>query len=222
MSQSKSMNYNYLKDIGLIVGIDSFFKIKTWNGILFLDRDGVVIEDCHYIKCPDAVKLIPGAASTIKLAAELGWATVIVTNQSGIARGYFGIKEYEAVSTQMQHLLANEDAYLDLILACPQFSESHLSIFQHSAHLMRKPAPGMLMYAASKLCSSLLSSIIIGDKLCDMKAGNACSVAKLIHVLTGHGHAQRHDVSILSTSLPNPIQMVHSIADLSLSDFRGF
>ena len=86
---------------------------------IFLDRDGTIMEDAHYIKSPDQVRLIPGAAAAVRRINDAGIRAIVVTNQSGIARGIFGPKDYEAVRSHFERLLEAEGAHIDASYFCP-------------------------------------------------------------------------------------------------------
>ena len=86
---------------------------------VFLDRDGTIMEDAHYIKSPDQVRLIPGAAAAVKRINDAGVRAIVVTNQSGLARGKFKPEDYEAVRKHFEALLAAEGAHIDASYFCP-------------------------------------------------------------------------------------------------------
>ena len=90
---------------------------------VFLDRDGTIIEDVGYLRQPDDVRLLPGAAHAISLLNRAGLAAVVVTNQSGIARGLFSTEEYQAGERRLDQLLARENARLDGHYFCPHLPE---------------------------------------------------------------------------------------------------
>jgi histidinol-phosphate phosphatase family protein len=93
--------------------------VKRIPDAVFLDRDGTIMEDAHYIKSPEQVRLLPGAASAVKRINDAGIPAIIVTNQSGIARGIFTVKDYEAVRLQFESLLGAEGAHIDASYYCP-------------------------------------------------------------------------------------------------------
>ena len=86
---------------------------------VFLDRDGTIIEDAHYLKSPDQVRLLPGAGAALKRLNDAGIPAIVVTNQSGIARGIFSVADYEAVRQRFEDLLAAEGARVDASYYCP-------------------------------------------------------------------------------------------------------
>lgn len=155
---------------------------------LFLDRDGVIMEDRHYIKDPDLVRLCGGVSDLIVSARRLGYAVVVVTNQSGIARGLLSWEQVEAVNQRMLELLGPE----------AQPSALYANGYGPDAPptSWRKPSPAMLLDAAQQLNLSLSRSVMIGDRLSDIQAGVAAGVALVCHVLSGHGRAERAAVQL--------------------------
>lgn len=156
---------------------------------LFLDRDGVIVEEVLYLHRVEDVALLPGAAEAIAAANRRGWLVVVATNQAGIAHGYYGWKEFEAVQEAILTELGRFGARIDAVLACPH----------HPAHPARKPQPGMLLRAAEALSIDLAQSWIVGDKASDLSAGRAAGLKGGILVMTGHGPAHRDAATALRT-----------------------
>ena len=157
---------------------------------LFLDRDGVIVDEVEYLHRPDNVRLVPGAAAVIAAANRAGVPVVAVTNQSGIGRGLYGWREFAATEARIGDELAAHGARLDMVLACPYHAEGKLP-YRHPAHPCRKPRPGMLVRAAARLHLDLAHSWIVGDRAADLEAGRAAGLAGGVHVLTGLGPAER-------------------------------
>ncbi|MBI1209614.1 MAG: HAD-IIIA family hydrolase [Azospirillum sp.] len=157
---------------------------------LLLDRDGVIVEEVNYLHRVEDVRLLDGAAALIALANRQGVPVVVVTNQAGIARGYFDWAELIAVQDRIGACLAACGAAVDLTIACPHHPEGK-SPFAHPDHPMRKPNPGMIDAAASLLNLDLRRSLLIGDTVSDLCAGLAAGVGAVAHVLTGHGRRER-------------------------------
>lgn len=160
---------------------------------LFLDRDGVIVEEVGYLARPEDVQLIPDAVVAISRANQLGVPVVVVTNQAGIGRGRYGWSEFESVNREMVHQLGEGGATLDAIFACP-FHPDALPPYRAIDHPGRKPEPGMLLKAARDMGIDLATSWIVGDTLSDIKAGGRAGLAGAVLVLTGHG--RRDSVSI--------------------------
>jgi D-glycero-D-manno-heptose 1,7-bisphosphate phosphatase len=179
---------------------------------LFLDRGGAVIEEKHYLSDPSGVEVIDGAAECIRGAAGKGWHVVLVTNQAGIGRGLYGWGEFAAVQDRLVALLAEQEAFLDAVLACPFHPEGR-GMLQHADHPARKPNPGMLLAAARRLDIDLSSSWIVGDRAADVEAGRNARLQAAVHVVTGHGDGERG----AAMALARPDYAVHpadSIADV--------
>ena len=167
-------------------------RAASWRGrpALFLDRDGVLVEEVGYLHRPGEVRLIPGAAAPIAAAHRAGLAAVLVTNQAGIGRGTYGWAEFQATQERISADLAAAGVALDMVLACPFHPEAEPP-YRHPAHPCRKPRPGMILRAAERLGLDLAGSWIVGDRASDLEAGRAAGLAGGAHVLTGHGAAER-------------------------------
>ncbi|MDV7339257.1 HAD-IIIA family hydrolase [Terasakiella sp. A23] len=162
-------------------------RFTTPGPALFLDRDGVIVEEMHYLHKPEEVALIDGAASLIAKANAKDMPVVIVTNQAGVARDMFGWVEFAAVQQRMLDLLMVENgAFVDAVYACP-YHKSGIDPFRHPDHEARKPNPGMLTRAMDAIAIEKQGSLIIGDKAGDLKAGLNAGITAGMHVLTGHG-----------------------------------
>lgn len=144
---------------------------------LFLDRDGTINVDTGYPDDPGKIVLLDGIVPVIAAANRAGIPVVIVTNQSGIARGYFGWGDFAAVNGRVLDLLGAENAFVDMVLACAYHDagEGPLAIADHP---MRKPNPGMLVEAAKCLGIDLDRSLIVGDKPADMEAGRRAGLLR--------------------------------------------
>ena len=145
---------------------------------IFLDRDGTIIEEKCYLSDPGLVELLPGAAEGLRRMRELGFALVVVTNQSGIGRGYYGWEELGRVHARMEELLGAEGVTLDRIYVCPHAPTDDCAC--------RKPLPGMIEQACGELGLSAAASFMVGDKACDIALGQAVGATSIL-VTTGYG-----------------------------------
>jgi D-glycero-D-manno-heptose 1,7-bisphosphate phosphatase len=145
------------------------------NKAIFLDRDGTLIVDTGYCSNPADVKLIGGVQELLHQLKEAGFKLVIVTNQSGIGRGYFGEREFWAVQKEFERQVG--DNLIDATYFCPDTPEN--------ASERRKPNPGMLLEAANDLGIDLTESYMIGDKVTDTEAGVRAGVKASILVSPG-------------------------------------
>jgi D-glycero-D-manno-heptose 1,7-bisphosphate phosphatase len=143
----------------------------------FLDRDGVLIIDSGYPHRPDQLVLIPGAAEAVKRLNDAGYVTVIVTNQSGVARGLFSEETMHGFNAQLVQRLAEGGGRIDAVYACPFHAEAVEARYRHPDHPDRKPNPGMLLRATAEHHLDPARSLMIGDKGSDMEAARRAGVA---------------------------------------------
>ncbi|HIM43208.1 MAG TPA: HAD-IIIA family hydrolase [Rhodospirillales bacterium] len=153
---------------------------------LFLDRDGLVVEEVHYLHRPADVRLIDGAAGVITKANVRGFPVILVTNQAGIAHGRYGWGEFAEVQEKIIDDLAAEGAFINAVFACPHHGDGRPP-YDKPDHSWRKPNPGMLLATAERLPVDLGKSWIVGDRAQDLAAGKGAGLAGGVHVLTGHG-----------------------------------
>jgi D-glycero-D-manno-heptose 1,7-bisphosphate phosphatase len=160
-------------------------KEKKRRAAIFLDRDGTINEEVGYLDRIEKLQLIPGAAEAIRLINESGMKAVIVTNQSGIARGLFDEAFVSQVHARLREMLREEGALIDAFYFCPHHPTDgrveYLKICD-----CRKPAPGMLLRAVEDLRIDPNHSYMVGDTLKDIEAG-ARAGAQGILVRTGYG-----------------------------------
>lgn len=165
---------------------------------IFLDRDGTIIREVHYIARPDQVEILPGAARAIADIRRAGYACIVVSNQSGVGRGMLTEADMWAVQREVERQLAaaHPDATLDAAYFCtfapPKDTDSAPDRRSRIDHPDRKPAPGMLLRAAQEHALDLARSWMIGDMESDIRAGLNAGVRGTIHVQTGHGASQPH------------------------------
>jgi len=145
---------------------------------LFLDRDGVIVEEVNYLHKVADVRLMPGITTLVSGANRAGMPVVVVTNQSGIGRGLYGWPDFDAVQREILRLLAAEGAHWDAVFASP---------FAPGNAPMRKPSPGMLLAGAEVFGLELAASWILGDRATDMEAGRRAGLEGGLFV--GEGYA---------------------------------
>lgn len=146
------------------------------NPAVFLDRDGVLIEDCGYPHRPEHLQLIPGAAAAVRRMNQAGYRTIIVTNQSGVARGLFSEDQMHAFNGLLVQALAEQGAIIDAVYACPFHADAVDARYRHPDHPDRKPNPGMLTRAIAEHDLDPARSVIIGDQPTDIEAGRRAGV----------------------------------------------
>jgi D-glycero-D-manno-heptose 1,7-bisphosphate phosphatase len=147
----------------------------------FLDRDGVINHDHGYIGRPEDFELIDGVPEALRMLGEDGYALVVVSNQSGIGRGYYGEDDYRLVTARMRELLAGHGITLAAVLHCPHAPDQGCAC--------RKPKPGMLLAGAEQTGAVLSSSVLFGDKPSDIAAAREAGLARCFFVSATHGQA---------------------------------
>ncbi|WP_375056209.1 D-glycero-beta-D-manno-heptose 1,7-bisphosphate 7-phosphatase [Zobellella sp. DQSA1] len=151
---------------------------------IFLDRDGVINKDTGYVSQSDDFIFIDGVIDALRLLKQKGYLLVVVTNQSGIARGLFTEDDFMRLTEWMDWSLADRDVDLDGIYFCPHHPTEGGGA-ETKVCDCRKPAPGMLLEAARELSIDLTASYMVGDKVSDLKAAEAAGVGHKILVRTG-------------------------------------
>jgi D-glycero-D-manno-heptose 1,7-bisphosphate phosphatase len=155
---------------------------------VFLDRDGTINEQMGYINHLSRFVLLPGVPEAIRMFNQRGIPAVVVTNQSGLARGYFPVALLEVVHAEMQRLLAAQGAYLDGIYVCPHHPEAKVAQYRQACRC-RKPQAGLLEQAAADLHLDLSRSFMVGDRWSDLECGCRAGAAPVL-VLTGYGKGE--------------------------------
>lgn len=137
---------------------------------VFLDRDGVLNRDVGFPHLEVHLELVPGAAQAIRHLNGLGFFTVIVTNQSGVARGLFSLEQMDSFNALLVSRLAGAGGLIDAVYACPYHDVATDPRWFHPDHPDRKPNPGMILRAASEQGLALDRSFLIGDRDSDLEA----------------------------------------------------
>ena len=162
------------------------YQGETMHVAVFLDRDGTINEEMGYINHSDRFVLLPSAAVAIRRINESGLKAVVITNQSGAARGYFPVDLIDQVHQEMSSLLEEEGAFLDGIYTCTHASPTK---GESEGCGCRKPKIGLMKQAAQELNLDLEKSYVVGDRFKDMEMARN-SGAKAILVLTGYGKGE--------------------------------
>lgn len=165
---------------------------------VFLDRDGTVIVERGYLSDATQIELIPGVTDALRRLRDNGWKLVIVTNQSGIARGLYTEDDFRLVQARVEELLVGEGIVLDGVYYCP-----HHPDFSGPCEC-RKPGPGMYIQAARELRIDLSASVYVGDRSSDVEAAERFAGRGFL-VLTGYGTE--------AVSLPPVAVVVRDLAD---------
>ncbi len=150
-----------------------------------MDRDGTLTVEVGYVNHPRRLRLLPRAAQAVRRLNEAGIAAVVVTNQAGIARGYFSEEVLQAVHAALVAQLKDEGAHLDGIYVCTHHPTEGAPPYRLDCDC-RKPRPGLIHRAAADLGLDLRRSALVGDKASDLLAARAAGAAGVL-VLTGYG-----------------------------------
>jgi D-glycero-D-manno-heptose 1,7-bisphosphate phosphatase len=145
---------------------------------LFLDRDGVINEEAGYLYRREECVLVDGIADLIATANQLGYVTCVVTNQAGIARGYYSEEDFHILMEHITAELGKQGARIDAIYYAPYHPVHGLGRYKRDSDL-RKPRPGMLLRAATEHGIDLSQSVLVGDRCSDLEAGAAAGVPEL-------------------------------------------
>lgn len=157
---------------------------KKWQAV-FVDRDGTINKEVGYLDRMEKLQLIPGSAEAIRLINASGMKAVVITNQSGIARGLYDESFVEKIHSHLQGALRVEGALIDAFYFCPHHPTAGRGAYLQACGC-RKPAPGMLLRAAVELQIDLEHSWLVGDTLADIEAGARAGVRGIL-VRTGYG-----------------------------------
>lgn len=182
---------------------------------IFLDRDGTINEETGYVDRLERLALIPGAAEAIRLINQRGLKAIVVTNQSGVARGLFDEPFVAALHAHLERMLRREGAFLDGIYYCPHHPTEGRGQYLLSCDC-RKPAPGLLIRAQEDLALDPARCYMIGDTFSDIEAGARAGIRGIL-VRTGHGEKAAAALSELGREgLPAPpiVRPVHVAQNL--------
>jgi D-glycero-D-manno-heptose 1,7-bisphosphate phosphatase len=157
--------------------------MKSKKPALFLDRDGVIIENrAHYVRSWHDVVFLPGALPALAKAAAQAWYIFVVTNQSAVGRGILSWETAVSLNNRILNVVRAHGGRIDQAFICPHAPEENCTC--------RKPKPGLLQQAAAAYPVDLANSIMIGDALTDLQAGRAAGVGTVALLLSGRGKAQ--------------------------------
>jgi D-glycero-D-manno-heptose 1,7-bisphosphate phosphatase len=149
------------------------------NRAVFLDRDGTIIEEREFLRDPQQLAVLPGAAAALRRLVKAGFKLFIVSNQSGVGRGYFTVAEVEAVNRHLLQELGREGVRFEKVYFAPESPDV--------PSRGRKPSPQFLLDARDEFALDLAASYMIGDKLSDLECGWNAGVKKSLLVRTGYG-----------------------------------
>ena len=186
----------------------------------FLDRDGVICVDRHYMHRLEDFSFIAGALDGMRLLASQGYALTVVTNQSGIARGFFSDDDHAALTRHMLAELQKAGLMLAGLRHCPHLPDASVAAYRQVC-TCRKPAPGMILQLAQALNLDLADSVLVGDKASDIQAGRSAGVGRCLLVRSGHALSPADmaladgvfdDLNACARALSNPAQATPGFA----------
>ena len=160
---------------------------------VFLDRDGTINEEVDFVRTPAELVLIPGAAAAVRRLNEAGLVSCVISNQSGVARGFYTEAELVGIHAKLERDLAEAGGRIDRIYYCPHHPTKGLPPYDVVCEC-RKPAPGMLLTGAREFDVDLSRSFVVGDRDVDIQVGKAVG-AYAILVLTGYGRRTREEIA---------------------------
>jgi D-glycero-D-manno-heptose 1,7-bisphosphate phosphatase len=153
---------------------------------VFFDRDGTLIADAGYLNHPSQIKLFSQTAEALKSLRKAGFYLFVVTNQSGVARGYFSEAQVKNVHQNLRRMLKVKGAKIDAFFYCPHHPQGKVKSFSKKCDC-RKPSPGMVKQALKRYSIDLKKSYVVGDKLDDILLAKNAKVAAGLLVRTGNG-----------------------------------
>lgn len=188
------------------------------NSAVFLDRDGTIIEDVGYINDPDLIKFYPETARALKKLKERGLQLAVISNQSGVARGYFDEEMVDKIHDCIKKRLKKHGVEFDHIDYCPHLPDAVIEKYRMECDC-RKPKTGMLKKAEKKLNVDLKKSYVVGDKASDLEAGGRAG-CKSVLILTGEGKATYQALESLTYACAYVAKNLEEAAEWILRDIE--
>jgi D-glycero-D-manno-heptose 1,7-bisphosphate phosphatase len=176
-------------------------KPKAARPAVFLDRDGTLIQDVGYLAAPSQVRIYRGAARALRALREAGYLLFVVTNQSGVARGYFPESAVKKVHRWIQARLKAQGARMDGFYYCPHYPGAPVKAYAKICSC-RKPRPGMVRQASRDFAVDLKKSYMVGDKLDDLNLASRAKLAGAYLVRTGNGRRSERELKKLKGKSP--------------------
>jgi D-glycero-D-manno-heptose 1,7-bisphosphate phosphatase len=161
------------------------YQESNKNRAVFLDRDGTINEEVGYLSQPENIRILPDVTEAIKMLKAAEYKILVVSNQSGVARGYYTEDDVQLINEKINQLLMQSGTSIDAFFYCPHHSNGVIAKYSYACHC-RKPESGLILEAAEQFNLDLTKSFIIGDKLSDLQMAEYLG-ARTILVLTGYG-----------------------------------
>jgi histidinol-phosphate phosphatase family protein len=160
------------------------------RGVVFLDRDGTLIEEVGYLRDPAAVRILPGAAEALRLLSREGFLLAVVSNQAGLAKGKFTVAEMEAVHRRFVAAFGEEGVVFDAVEYCPHHPEGAVEAYRRTCEC-RKPGTGLAAKILPRLrVPDSCPRFVVGDKMSDVSMGIRLGASTVL-VGTGYGNAEK-------------------------------
>jgi D-glycero-D-manno-heptose 1,7-bisphosphate phosphatase len=153
---------------------------------VFLDRDGTINYDTHYLNDPDNARILKGVTSALRRLKKAGFLLIIISNQSGIARGYIKESALKKINSKITAMLLEKGIKIDRLYYCPHHKDGKIAKYRMECDC-RKPGPGMILNARRDFDIDLENSFMVGDMEADIGAGKNAGLKGSVLVLTGHG-----------------------------------
>ncbi len=179
---------------------------------IFLDRDGVINKEKKYVCKIRDFELIPGVFEALRKFNKLGYKLIIITNQAGIARGFYKEKDLEKLHEYMLSIFILKQIRVDAVYFCPHHPEAKIKIYKTNCNC-RKPNPGLIFKAAAEHSIDLKRSIMIGDKISDYYAGINAGLSMSILVKSGHKLNSKYlkDLKYITNDLLSSSKLIEKI-----------
>jgi len=194
---------------------DPFFS-SIKRKFVVLDRDGTIIEECSYLSDPEQIKLIPGATQALRELREMGFGLVVITNQSGVGRGFFDEGRLREIHERMRQMLEAEGVWLDGLYFCPHKPDDGCSC--------RKPGVSLMEKASTELTFDPQASIVIGDKGSDIEMGRRVRATTFL-VRTGYGAQVATNSSVGADYIVNDlraaVRTIRRLSPIERSEVHG-
>ncbi len=189
---------------------------------VFLDRDGTLNEERNFVRTADELHMIPGAAAAVRTLNERGVITCVISNQSGVGRGYLKESDLVPIHHRLEEQLQEEGAHVDQIYYCPHHPTEGIPPYNVECDC-RKPKPGMLQQGGREFDLDLPESFVVGDSIVDVQAGKAVGATTIL-VLTGYGAGAldqcRRDGIIPDYVAPTIVQAIDFITNTLDGKYR--
>lgn len=180
--------------------------------VIFLDRDGTMNEEVNYLHRPEDLRILPGVPEAVRMWNERGYRVVVVTNQAGVARGYYTEADVEILHEYLNRQLDKKGAHVDHFFYCPHHPEYGIGEYKKECRC-RKPQTGMFEMAEAYYQVDKSRSFMVGDKLIDVEAGKNYGIRGIL-VGTGYGAVERDRAKLEETSKGEELPYVFYAEDL--------